>query len=330
MRYSKPCARAITGALKGYAQIDRDGNTLWTLPGVASLTAGDAAGDAAGNSYLINSDYAAGTGSLLRKLAPNGAVLWERSHPMAGLRVEVGADGAPLVSGFPNAGAPGAAFMKFSPTGGLLWANLDADGPSVALLAHAQMKLDAGGNAYLAAGNMSQMGVTKVRADGASDWTALVGSGYGVALAIGKEQQVFVTGGIYTARIDQPAGPPPSADLALALSDAPDPVSVGGNLVFKATVVNRGPGAANSIHLGLTLPGSVKLVGVVASQGSCSGTTTIACALGTLAFGASATATVTVRPTVRGVLSTSASVSATEIDPERSDNSVIVKTRVRR
>jgi hypothetical protein len=192
------------------------------------------------------------------------------------------------------------------------------------------MKLDASGNAYLAAGNMSQMGVTKVRSDGVADWTVLVGSGYAAALAIGKAQQVFVTGGIYGARIDQPAAPTPSADLALALQGAPDPVAVGGDLVLQARIDNRGPALANRVNVGITLPGNVSFVAAVASQGSCTGTSSIGCTLGTLASGATASVAVTVRPRARGVLTTNASVSATEADPDRANNTASVKTRVRR
>ena len=168
-----------------------------------SLTTGDAAGDAAGNSFLINGNYATGSGSLLRKVGPGGATVWERSHPAAGLRVEVGPDGAPLVSGFPNAGTFGAAFFKFGTDGSLLWSNLDADGPSVALLAHAQMKLDGAGNAYLAGSTMTQMGVTRIRADGTSDWTMLTPAATPPRWRSAARRAVFVTGGLYTARIDQ-------------------------------------------------------------------------------------------------------------------------------
>jgi hypothetical protein len=62
-------ARALYGSLNGYARIDRDGRTAWTLPAISSLTTGDIAGDAAGNSFLINQNYAAGSGSLLRKVS---------------------------------------------------------------------------------------------------------------------------------------------------------------------------------------------------------------------------------------------------------------------
>lgn len=324
-------ARGIFGSINGYAKIGRDGATIWSLPGISSLTAGDAAGDAGGNSYLVNGNYSAG-GSLLRKVSPAGATLWERSHPIAGFRVEADGAGAVVVSGFPNAGSAGAAFVKYGAGGDLLWANLDADGPAVGLLAHAQMKLDAAGNAYLAAGTMSQMGVTKVRdSDGSSDWTQILGSGYAAGLALGQAQQVYVVGGIHAARIDQ-AGepPPPSADLALTLTDTPDPAVVGADLVYQATVVNRGPAPATGTSLSLTLPGKITFVGVASTQGSCSGAPALNCALGTLAPGAQATVTATVRPRARGSLAAGATVNAAELDPERNDNTASATTTVRR
>ncbi|MFN0006923.1 MAG: hypothetical protein ACKVXR_03370 [Planctomycetota bacterium] len=195
-------ARAIYGSVNGYAKVDSNGQTIWSLPGIMSLTVGDAAGDAAGGTYLINGDYSTGMGSVLRRLGTSGATVWERTHPMAGFRVEVGTDGAPVVSGFPSSGMAGAAFMKFDSAGNFMWANLDADGPSVGLLAHARMLLDSDDSAYVAGGTMSQMGVAKVRSDGTADWTALISYGYSQGLSLGHQGRVFVTGG-RTARIDQ-------------------------------------------------------------------------------------------------------------------------------
>jgi uncharacterized repeat protein (TIGR01451 family) len=324
-------ARGVTGAVNGYTKVSQDGKTLWSRAGLSSLTVGDAAGDADGNTYLINAASTAGTtGSVLRKLAPSGSLLWERTHPMAAMRVEVGSDAAPVISGYPNSGSPGAAFAKFSAAGSLLWTNLDADGPGAAALAHAQMKLDAGNNAYLAAGAMTAMVVTRVNADGAMGWTAQVpGSGYAYALAFGQQQRVFVTGGI-TALIDQDVVPPTTADLALTLTDAPDPVRVGGTLVLTATVRNKGPLAATMVNFGETLPTNVTLISVSTTQGNCTGTTTLGCSLGTLAPGASVSVIVTVRPRARGQLSTRASASASQPDPTPADNSVLVTTTVSR
>jgi uncharacterized repeat protein (TIGR01451 family) len=183
------------------------------------------------------------------------------------------------------------------------------------------------------------MGVTKVRSNGSSAWTALVPFGYAYGMAFGRDRRVFVAGGT-VARIDQaaddptapPPPPPPSvvaADLGLSLSDAPDPVRTNGELVITATIVNRGLSAATRVNFGETLPSGVTLLSVVPSKGSCSGSTTIGCALGTIDSGGRVTVTVTVRVTRnRGTLTTTASVSASEPDPVVGDNTASVTTEV--
>jgi hypothetical protein len=65
-----------------------------------------------------------------------------------------------------------------------------------------------------------------------------------------------------------------------------------------------------------TLPSNVTYVGSTASQGSCSGTTTVICSLGTINSSETgtpntATVTITVIPTAAGALSNNASVGAT-------------------
>jgi|GEM_PF-1492312 len=198
--------RAPIGSINGYAKVDLNGNEIWSLAGVNSLTVGDIAGDNFGQSYVINGDYTPGaTGSILTKLNPTGQNVWSSGHPSAGFRVEVGPDQNPIICGFPNANIPGTSFAKFNPDGGLMWQLMDADGPGVNLLAHAQMKMDPTGAAYLVAGNLFQMGVCKVTSSGAPGWTVLAGSGYGVALAFDADYNVIVGGG-QVAKITQNAG----------------------------------------------------------------------------------------------------------------------------
>jgi hypothetical protein len=92
--------------------------------------------------------------------------------------------------------------MKVDASGGVVWANLDADGP-LALLAHAHLRLDDAGHAYLAAGTMSEMAVCKVDIDGSSAWTQTVAFGYGQAIALGGlDSSVYLVGGT-TARLLQ-------------------------------------------------------------------------------------------------------------------------------
>lgn len=210
--------RSTTGNINGYSKIDSDGNLLWrAVGGVNSLTIGDAAGDSAGNTYIINGAYTQSSqGCQLKKISPTGSVLWSATHTTTAMRVEVGTDDQPVICGYPSTGAFGTTFAKFNTNGVLLWQNLDADGPNVALLAHAQLKLDATNAAYLVAGTMFAMGVCKVNQDGSSAWTSTIsGGGYGYCIDFGTDNSVFVTGSV-TARLVQGAVSVPAAPTNLS------------------------------------------------------------------------------------------------------------------
>lgn len=170
-----------------------------------SLGAGDASGDARGNTYLVNSQISGGT--QLSKLDASGNVAWDYNFPMSGFRIEVGSDNQPVISGFPNSGIPGAAFMKVSQAGKLLWSNQNADGPLTSLL-HAQMFLDRSNAAYLAAGTLFEMVVCKVHGDGTDGGTQTMPGGYAKAMALGRnDDSLFVVGGT-TARLSNPPSAP--------------------------------------------------------------------------------------------------------------------------
>lgn len=190
--------RSITGNLNGYSKIDLNGNPIWIKGGVTSLGGGDAAGDAAGNTYMINSSAA---GSVLTKLNPLGAVLWAQPNSFSGNKVEVGSDQQPVVGGYPI-NSFGVVMMKTDTAGTLLWQNLDADGPALGLLALTPMKMDAANAIYIAGSTMSQMGVCKVNSNGATVWAATTPTGYPASFVLGADNNVYVTGGT-TARFLQ-------------------------------------------------------------------------------------------------------------------------------
>ena len=323
-------ARSVTGINNGYAKIDASGQTVWTLTAVNSPTAGDAVGDAAGNTYTVDGT---GTGTVLRRFSPTGEGVWMRTHPMQAFRVETGPDQAPVMSGFPTAGAGllGAAFAKFSPDGTLLWTNLDADGPTINLLSPAQMLVDSAGSAYVAGTTLFEMGVTKVLIDGTSAGTGLAAGGTSFAMTLGSQNQVYLTGG-QTARLNFGASPPPppTVDVALTLTDAPDPVKVGATLVYTLTVRSLGTAAAPGVATTQVLPKSVTWLGATPSQGSCTGGTTVRCTLGTLNAGATATVSVMVKPKARGTLTGSASVATTAADTNPANNNATTTTTVSR
>lgn len=195
--------RSITGIINGYLKISTDGNLLWNKVGISSPTIGDVAGDSVGNSYIINGENAvSNAGSILEKLDENGVTTWSETNTMAGGRVEVGSDNNPIISGFPNSGTGGAAFMKYNADGAVLWQNLNADGPEILLL-HGQLKLDAANNAYLSAGNLFNMAVCKINADGTNGWVGLVsGSSSASSFVIDTDNSIYVVGGT-TAKLGQ-------------------------------------------------------------------------------------------------------------------------------
>jgi hypothetical protein len=224
--------RSVFGSINGYARVDRQGNSVWGRPGVQSLTVGDAAGDALGNSYLVHGEYVMNGGTMIKKLDPQGALLWEKVYPSSGFRIEVGSDQAPVVSGFPNSGTAGAAFFKVDPAGALMWSNLDADGP-LGLLLHAHMLLDASNNAYLAASTLFEMAVCKVRADGTSAWTVTTTGSNSSGLALGNQVgSVFVTGGD-TARLIEDV---PEIGTSYCVG-APNSVGAGASIVVYGSAV---------------------------------------------------------------------------------------------
>jgi PQQ-like domain len=194
--------RGITGSINGFAKINLDGQEIWSIVLVYSLTIGDAAGDAFGNTYLVNGKYVANpTQSLIRKVDPSGTQIWEKEYTITGFRIEVGNDQRPVVSGMPNSGTAGAAFLKADEEGTLLWSNLDADGPSYGLMLHAQMLMDHENSAYLAAGTLFEMAVCKVYSDGTSAWTQTVSGGYSNAMEFNDDESALYVVGGTTARL---------------------------------------------------------------------------------------------------------------------------------
>jgi uncharacterized repeat protein (TIGR01451 family) len=118
------------------------------------------------------------------------------------------------------------------------------------------------------------------------------------------------------------------AELSITKADFPDPVFIGQPFTYTLTVRNNGPNNATGVTVTDPLPGGVGLISSTPSQGSCSGTSTVSCALGILGNGASATVTIVVTPTSAGTLTNTASVSGILSDLNPGNNSVTIATTV--
>lgn len=120
-----------------------------------------------------------------------------------------------------------------------------------------------------------------------------------------------------------------SADVSIALSDAPDPVVAGQNLTYTLQIANLGPNAATGVVTSDTLPANVTFVSANSTRGSATQIGGVVSAnIGDLAVGASATVTIVVRPNAAGILSNTATVRAATPDPVAANNTATQTTTV--
>jgi uncharacterized repeat protein (TIGR01451 family) len=111
------------------------------------------------------------------------------------------------------------------------------------------------------------------------------------------------------------------ADLDITKTLLPGPLAQGGTATFVLTVTNSGPDAATNVTVTDPLPPQVSFVSATPSAGSCSGTTTVICNVGTLNDGESATVEIVVTLTTPGDVTNTAGVASDVGDSDGSDNS---------
>lgn len=116
-----------------------------------------------------------------------------------------------------------------------------------------------------------------------------------------------------------------TADLAVTKSVAgTGPFLAGENAQFTITVMNAGPGVAANVHVLDTLPAGTMFVSASATPGSCTGTVTVDCNVGTLADGESATITLTVQLTMSGEITNTATATTDAVDPTPASGSATI------
>jgi uncharacterized repeat protein (TIGR01451 family) len=124
---------------------------------------------------------------------------------------------------------------------------------------------------------------------------------------------------------------PTWADVSVTKTDSADPVVLGNNLTYTVTATNHGPAMATGVSMTDTLPGSVTLVSAASASGTCSGSGgTVTCAIGNLAVGGSDAITIVVTPMTASTvaISNTASVNASEFDPNGNNNAATEATHV--
>ncbi|HVS83976.1 MAG TPA: PQQ-dependent sugar dehydrogenase [Pyrinomonadaceae bacterium] len=119
-----------------------------------------------------------------------------------------------------------------------------------------------------------------------------------------------------------------SANLAITKTASPNPATALANLTYRITLTNNGPSPATNVAVTDQLAAGPAFVSAIPTQGTCSGAPTVTCNLGSIANGAVAIVNITITPQTPGTLTNTASVVATENDPDANDNATTIQTTV--
>jgi len=120
------------------------------------------------------------------------------------------------------------------------------------------------------------------------------------------------------------------ADLAVTVSDNPDPVSAGGTLTYTVSVNNLGPSAATNVTVTDTIAATTTFVSAIGTGWACTQAgVVVTCTRASLAAGAAPSiAVVVTAPVQGGSITNTAAVSTTTIDPVAGNNSQTIATTV--
>ncbi|MHB8499866.1 MAG: C25 family cysteine peptidase [Candidatus Acidiferrales bacterium] len=119
------------------------------------------------------------------------------------------------------------------------------------------------------------------------------------------------------------------ADLSLSMTASPTPVFISSNLTYTIQVQNLGLANTTTGTLTDTIPTGTTFVSSSSTQGSCSGTSTVTCALGAITRGTTITVAITVTaPASPTTLTNTSNVSSSTTDPVSANNSSTVLTVV--
>jgi len=122
----------------------------------------------------------------------------------------------------------------------------------------------------------------------------------------------------------------PVIDIRITGSDDPDPVTINQSLSYELTVKNNGPSTATNVTVTNTIPAGTTYKTTAASGWNCSHALgVVTCTRAQLLSGSSAVITIVLTsPSTTGIITNSASVSATEDDTDPTNNTTSENTTV--
>lgn len=348
-----------------------DGPAHWVDDGVAIGL------DTAGNVYVAGTSVGTGTSDdyVTIKYDPNGNQLWAArySGPTGGNTVDqpkaltVDGGGNVYVTGRSSNGLSfDYATVKYGSNGTQLWVTrYDNGGDDFAN----DIAVDAVGNTYVTGEGSRPAAWSEyvtikydtngtqiwlARYDGPGGWAdrtnAIVLEGTGILPGSPlppPNAHVYITGGsdvvpsntfnfsdFITIKYSQAVNGP---DLAVTMTDSPDPVTVGNTLTYAVTVTNIGTAPATGVTLTDMLPAEVEFVVILPSPppppgggavtcGYANGTVT--CNKASLSNGSNFTVRIAVRPVQAGSIRNTASVTTNELDPPGNNSATVITQAV--
>ncbi len=120
------------------------------------------------------------------------------------------------------------------------------------------------------------------------------------------------------------------ADLAVTVTDSPDPVIAAGTLTYTVNVNNLGPSTAQTVTMTDTLAATTTFVSAVGTGWSCAETNhVVTCTRASLAPGLAPAITIVVTaPSQGGSINNTAQIATTTVDPVAGNNSQTISTAV--
>lgn len=158
-------------------------------------------------------------------------------------------------------------------------------------------------------------GATKTIALGAESAAIGAGNPAGCTDQAGQPVTADQRGSARPAQCDVGAFQTPAADLSVSMT-SPASAAPSAAITYTIIVTNAGPAAAQGVTLTDMLPTAATLV----STPGCSGTSTLSCAIGSLAAGAQVTVSITVTQAQPGPASNAAAVTSSVRDPDAGNN----------
>ena len=121
----------------------------------------------------------------------------------------------------------------------------------------------------------------------------------------------------------------PPGDLAVTMTDAPDPVPAGNQITYSLLVTNKLEKLLSGVRLLDTLPAGVNFVSATSTRGSCTHSAgVVTCLIGTLSDFEDVNITITATAGLPGFATNVATVLANGPDMNSSDNTAITSTEI--